>query len=470
MVRATTTLTQMEKDVRGSIRGTAWTSLRRLISVALALMAICLVAVLIARFSVPPSKSALAEKAASPVMTVSCVHPAVRLIERELLVNGPISVWDPVSVGATIGGLEIKSILVEEGNLVKKGQVLATLDDSQLVPKLDSERARLAASLAGVKKSVQPNRPEDITGLSAAASQAEATVEGERAALVQAEENLLNAKQNIKRYQYLQAQGAVSTQELETRELTAKVAEAVVRSANQRVKAAEFALKQAQERLSMAQVGGRLEDIQIAYASVAEIQANVRRLEAELSKTVIHAPVNGLITKRDGHIGDISTIGKTLFAMARDNRLELRAEVPEGDLSLVKPGQKVIIQPLPSGKELISGRVREISPLVDSDTRLATARIDIPANCGLKAGMYAEGRIHAGSHEALTVPARAVIVRDERPLVFVLQGNHVAARNIIAGARSGQLIEIQSGTMPQDQIVVDGAGFLKDGDCVAVGH
>jgi HlyD family secretion protein len=403
-----------------------------------------------------------------PVLTVTTAVPTMKSMQNKLSVHGTISAWDPVSIGASANGLEVKAISVEEGALVKKGDVLAVLDSAQLRAQLDSEKARLSSAVANVSKSIQPNRPEDINGIQAAFAQAEANVRDAEAALVQAQENLKNSTTNVGRYRDLKDSGVVSVQEYENRETTARVNDANVRSAQARVNAAMFGMKQYRERMNMAQIGGRREDIDIARASVSEIKGNVKRLQTQLDETFIKAPVDGLITRRDTHLGDISSAGKVMFYMARDNRLELRAQVPETDLKSVKAGEVVVVDSALTGKGKIDGRVREISPLIDADTRQATVRIDVPPQSGLKAGMYAEGHINIGKFLALTVPAQAVISRDEKNTVFVLHGDLVESRQVTIGNRNSDFVQISSGLNDGDQIVMDGGGFLKDGDCVAI--
>lgn len=415
-------------------------------------------------------KQSAAQNIRTPVLTITTQPASIKPIDSILAVHGSIAAWDPISIGATTSGLEVMSVLVEEGALVKKGQALATLDSSQLEAQIESEKARLTASIATVTKSIQPNRPEDINALAAAVSQAQANVEDQQAALVQAQANLANALSNRKRYQYLKTEGAVSDQEAESRETTAQVNEAAVRSAEKRMQSVEFALKQAEERFSMAKIGGRKEDIQIAHANVAEIRGNVKRLQRQIDQTIIKAPADGLITRRDIHIGDIASVGKTMFFMARDNRLELKAQVPETDLRLVKPGQSVIVDSSFTGNKKVEGHVREISPLVDSDSRLATVRIDVPGDCGLKSGMYAEGHININRYLALTVPSRALISRDGDSTIFVLHKDQVESRHITVGNRDHDLVQISSGLTANEPVVVDGAGFLKDGDYVSVSN
>jgi HlyD family secretion protein len=416
----------------------------------------------------PVTKAHENEKHA-PVLTISVQTPQVKPIERKLAVHGSVSAWDPISIGATTSGLQIEKILVDEGQTVKKGQLLATLDSSQLNAQLQSEKARLASAIAALSKSVQPNRPEDINSMSASVSQAEANVSDTEAALVQAKANLENAEANIKRYQFLKKEGVVSNQEAEVRETTAQVDAAIVRSAEHRVTAAKAALKQTQEKLSMAHIGGRREDIDIARASVKEIEGNVQRLQTQIAQTLIKAPVDGLLARRDAHLGDISSTGKTMFLIARDNRLELKAQVPDTDLQFIKPGQIVAIDNGLGTTAKIVGTVREISPLIDADLRLATVRIDVPADKGLKSGMYAEGHINVGNYSALTVPSQAIISRDEKSTVFVLHGDQVERRQIQAGNRVNDDVEVISGLSSAEQVVIDGAGFLKDGDYIAIG-
>jgi HlyD family secretion protein len=402
------------------------------------------------------------------VLTVSAQPATVMPIDRTITVNGTISAWDPVSVASEANGLEVTSILVDEGAVIKKGEVLAVLNSSLLKPQLVSEEARLAASLASERKAVQPNRPEDLNGLKAAVLQAQSNMQDQKAALIQAQANAQNAVLNERRYEGLLNEGAVSLQELENRQTTSKVNKAAVASAQEKINSARFALEQAIEKFTMASEGGRSEDIQIAKANIDEIRGNVERLRAQLAQTVIKAPVDGIIIRRDAHIGDISSTGKTMFLMARDNRFELRAQVPEADLSAVKAGQTVAITSTTAGDTSIIGHVREVSPAVDTDTRLATVRIDLPQAAWIKSGMYAEGRMEVGRYAALCVPTEAVISQDDQSTVFVLGNGEAHSRIVKLGTRTADAVEITTGLRPGESVIIDGAGFLKDGDVVAV--
>ncbi len=428
-------------------------------------------------------KTAPAETAAvvlHPVLTVTAEPAQRRSIHQEVKVTGSVWARDPLSIASEDTGLRIESVLVDEGYQVKKGQTLAVLNSSILKAELEREKAQLASSEAALNKSFQPNRREDINGLRAVVAQTKANLSQQRSVKVQAEANLQNARSNAKRYTDLLTQGAVSAQEAESRETISRVAEAELRSSDEKIRAADFVLRQAEERLGLAEAGGRTEDVQIAHADVDRSRANVHRLEALLAQTIIKAPSDGLIIRRDAHIGDTPAVGKSLFQMIRDNQIELRAQVPEKDLSLLRPGLQVNILSPALQQKSVQGRVREIGSQVDPDTRLCTVKIDVDSHTGLKPGMFAEGRVSMENFQALTVPSRSMISKDNRYLVFVFEENHPATGSTLAsgvarlryiqpGARSGDLIETSQGLKAGEQVITGGAGFLKDGDVVEVG-
>lgn len=400
-------------------------------------------------------------------MTVSTVNPRLSQVDRHLSVNGSIAAWDSLSIGAEVNGLRIESVKVEEGDDVRAGQVLATLNSSILRAQLEQEKARLAANVAGLKKAVQPNRVEDLNSWRAALMQAEANVAQEEANLTRVRSNAANSQENARRYTELRKVGAVSQMEADNSNTAARAAEAEVISAEKRVLAMKFALRQAGEKLSMAERGGRHEDVLISQANLSESQARVKQLEAQIEQTIIRAPDQGKVVKREAHLGEITAAGKTLFKLVRKDRLELRALVPEVDLSKVSVGQDVAISGGMNSEVAFHGQVREVSPLVDDATRLGTVRIDIPTGRpDVLPGQFFHGDIALGAAPALLVPAKSVLSREGKSVVFVLEGNKVLQREVRIGEPSGDDIEIKDGLSPQDQVVLTGAGFLKDGDIV----
>jgi RND family efflux transporter, MFP subunit len=402
------------------------------------------------------------------VLTVAVEPVAITKLHRHLKVNGTVSAWDPLTIGSEIGGLRIATVPVEEGDVVSKGQVLATLNASLLQAQLEKEQALLERARVNVEKQRQPNRPMDLARLKAAVAQATAEVAQKEAGVVRAKSSLKNAEVNTDRYKALRAEGAVSAMDLDNKTMMQETAQADLRTADESLVAARFVRDQAMERLKLAQEGGMREDIEMARSEFAEKEATVKHIRAQLAQTVIKAPTHGLIVKRLAHIGDITVANEDMFQMVRENRFEVRAQIPEQDLSILKPGQKVEFSSAASGDAKIIGTIREMSPSVDSDTRLATARIDIPYERGYLPGMFVSGITDLGEVAAVAVPSTAVLDKDGRKIVYVLQGNKVFSRAVKVGESTNNFLEILSGVEQGEQVVTRGGGFLKDGDIVRV--
>ncbi|MGC1175311.1 efflux RND transporter periplasmic adaptor subunit, partial [Polaromonas sp.] len=137
----------------------------------------------------------------------------------------------------------------------------------------------------------------------------------------------------------------------------------------------------------------------------------------------------------------------------------------------ITTGTTAVIRPASGGE--LRGRVRMIAPTVDPQTRSALVYVDLPASAGkdapAKAGMFARGEFNLGTSEALTVPQRAIVVRDGFNFVFQLGAdNRVSQVKVQTGRLVGDRVEVVSGLTADARIVVDGAGFLNDGDLVRI--
>ena len=401
-----------------------------------------------------------------PVATVTTQPAQMEPVADVLELTGSISATDQLSVGASAGGLVITQVNVEEGDYVKKGQVLAALDSSVMRAQLAAAEARLQGAGASVEKATQPNRPEDIGSFEAAYKQALADVQNRRAVLEQAKASQILAQNNAARYANLFKQGAVSEMEAQTKSTEASTTKSIVKAAEDSLDAAQYAAQQTANRLEMARQGGRKEDVTISRATANESAATVQQIRAQIEQTIVRAPDDGLITKRFAHIGDVSTGGKTLFEMIRRGEIELKAQVSQEDISRLSTGQPAEIS---DGIRKTNGNVFQISPTVDPTTRLGTVRISIPRESQFKTGMFVKGKIVRGNRSALVVPNSAVLADNDVYYVFVNEGGIAKKKPVTIGARVKELAEINSGISPGEQVIVAGAGFLNDQDPIAVG-
>jgi RND family efflux transporter MFP subunit len=218
--------------------------------------------------------------------------------------------------------------------------------------------------------------------------------------------------------------------------------------------------------LSQASLDTALANQRASAANVASAQASLSETRTRLSQATIRAPVSGLIISRSVTKGQIIAAGTELFRMVRDGRLELDAQVPETELALVRAGQSATISSEQVGQT--SGRVRIVTPEVNAQSRLGVARVALAAASGFRPGMFARTEIDVGAQPTITVPTASVLYRENKAGVFMLgTNNQVRFQPVTVLSRTTTRTSV-NGVVAGTRVVVDGAGFLGDGDRVTV--
>lgn len=255
-----------------------------------------------------------------------------------------------------------------------------------------------------------------------------ADLDSKRAALRSAEASEVNASAALRRGQQVQNSGALSAADLD------------------KLKADHIA----------------------AQARVETARADVTTSELRSRYGTVTAPDSGVITSRNVSVGQIAQAGAEMLRMLRQNRVEWRAEVPEAQLSRIKVGQAATVMAVDG--TTLKGRVRAVAPTVQTSNRTGLVYVDIIGE-GARPGMFARGQIEVGKGPALLLPVASVVMQDGYSYVFVLKGkNSVERRRVQQVGVRGNDMEIADGVAAGDVIAVKGAGFLKDGDTVAVNN
>jgi RND family efflux transporter MFP subunit len=204
----------------------------------------------------------------------------------------------------------------------------------------------------------------------------------------------------------------------------------------------------------------------VADAGVLNAEAALASAKLRLDFAELRAPDDGLISARAVQPGRVVGAGEELLRLIRQGRLEWRAELPEADFARLRPGADVVVR---SDDGPVAGKVRTLSPGLDATSRTGTVYADLAAPGRLKAGMFAQGQIVLGSATVPMLPSLAVVERDGHRYAFVLgEQGVVTQRRIEVGQTFGERIEIVDGIEPAEQVVIEGAAFLSDGDRVRV--
>ncbi len=392
-----------------------------------------------------------------------------RTIKEMVSASGKVFPEVEINVSSDVSG-ELVELYVEEGDSVTVGQLLAKIDPDLFKSavergeaSVDNARAQVANSKANLSRS-------------------EATLQQSIAQKKQIEAQLENARAVFKRNDQLLKDGVISQADydnaysslrsleanLEAAKATVLSAEAGVEAAKQTVKAAEFTVKSA--------------------------NATLKETKTSLNRTSIYAPLSGVVSylgkeKGETVLGTTQMSGDVIFKIANLSDMEVQVDVSENDVLRVNLGDKVNIEVDAYLDRVFTGKVTEIANSASNTTGVSlttdqvtnfTVKIRIDRESyedlvskknkfAFRPGMSASVDINTETMDEIkTVPIQAVTTRekseeemekskndddDVKEVVFVVNSDTVAMREVVTGIQDDEYIQIISGLEDGDQIV-----------------
>jgi RND family efflux transporter MFP subunit len=328
--------------------------------------------------------------------------------------SGTVRARYSAAIAARIAA-NILEVRVQTGNRVQAGQTLIMLDRQDLEANLRRSEATHAEAESAIA--------ETESGIAAARA------------------NLELARVTHKRFHDLLVQASVSQQEFD--------------ESQARLKSAEAALEMATSKRQQVKARCTQTDAEIAAARVA------------LGYATLTAPFAGLVTERKADPGSLTTPGAPLLTIEREGNLRLEASIDESRLGLVRISEPVAVE-IDGLKRTVTGRVAEVVPSVDVDTRSFITKIDLPALPGLWAGMFGRAAFAAGKSRALLVPQSAIVERGQVRSVYVVEGDTARLRFVTLGEMRDDQREVLSGLNDGETIIVAPPPLLADGGRVAI--
>jgi HlyD family secretion protein len=369
-------------------------------------------------------------------------------VAKTVSATGKLQALTTVQVGTQVSGT-ISEIFVDFNSQVKKGQVIARLDPSQLQAQL----TQVTANLTGAQASVQ-------TGQSAVLA-ADASVEAAQANLDRADSVLADANRTLEWTKMLVSEGVTRARDLDTAQAAAAQASA------QKQQAA------AQANQARAQAQSARSQLNQARAQAAQASASVQLATVNLDKSVIRAPIDGTIVSRNVDVGQTvaaSLQAPTLFLIANDlTRMQVLADIDEADVGQLNEGTPVTFTVDAYPSDTFQGRVSQVrlSPQMVQNVVTYTAVIDVDnPELKLKPGMTASVTATvAEQKDVLTVSSAALRFRpaDAPPArphpgagtVYRVNGETLEPVQVRTGLTNGVTTQIVSGD-------------LREGDTVAI--
>jgi HlyD family secretion protein len=204
-----------------------------------------------------------------------------------------------------------------------------------------------------------------------------------------------------------------------------------------------------------------------AAAHVKVAAAQLTEAKARLARADVRAPADGIILTRTVEVGQTSMPGgEALFRLSKDGETELRGQVAEQDLPLLKVGQTVDVK-LTGTSKIYQGKIRLLGAVIDPATRLGTVKVALTPDTNLRPGAFARADVTVSNAQRAVLPQTAVLNDDKGSYVLVVNAQGKVERKSVrvTGMVSGG-VTIGEGLNPRDQIVTTAGAFLQEGETV----
>lgn len=329
----------------------------------------------------------------------------------------------------------VARFLAQRGDHVRQGQLVALLEDRDLVAAAQESQELYRQAQANYQNTAAATMPDDIT-------KAKTDLESARQALDAATKVYQNRQELLR-------EGALAQKLVDD----AKVAMVQARS--------QF--ETAQQHLHSLESVGRAEQLKSAQAQSEAAKAHYETAAAQVSYAEVRSPITGIVSDRPLNIGEMASSGSVLLSIVDISRLVARANVPVHEAASIKVGRPATISG-PGGQ--LSGKVTVVSPAVDPNTTTVQIWVEAPnPSEQLKPGSTVQISVDAGQiPDAIVIPAAALLASDEGDEKVMVAGRDGLAHehHVQVGVRSGDDVQIMSGVKPGEQVITEGGLGLDD--------
>ena len=383
-----------------------------------------------------------AEKEKEPVVSVQTTPAARGPIEQTVSAEAVVFPLEQAIVAPKITST-VKKFHVQRGTRVKKGQLLAELENADLSAAAQSSQGDFEQAEASYATTVGAGLPQQIQKAELDAAAAKSAFD--------AQQKVYDSRKDL--FQ----QGAIPRRDLDS----AEVALVQARSQNE----------QAQRQLADLQRLGREQALKSAHGSLASSEGKYRAAEAQLSYSQIRSPIDGVVTDRPLYEGDLATANQPLLTVMNTSRLIAKAHIPQSVATTLKVGNAAELI-VPGLDDAVTGRVSLVSPALDPGSTTievwVEARKPDPA---LRPGMTVQvSMVAKTAKDAIVVPTAAVFKNSEGAEYVLVAGTDDKAHQkpVQAGIRNAELTQVISGISAGDPVITTGGYAVPDGTQIKV--
>ncbi len=376
------------------------------------------------------------EKEKEPIVSVQTTPVQRAPISQVVSAEAVVYPLEQATIAPKISST-IRKFYVQRGARVKKGQLLAELENKDLSAAAESSKGDFEQAEANYVTTVGASLPQQIQKAELDAVAAKSAFD--------AQQKVYESRKEL--FQ----QGAIPRRDMDA----AEVAFLQARSQNE----------QAQKQLADLHRVGKQQALKSAEGSRASAQGHMRAAQALLSYSRITSPIDGVVTDRPLYEGDPATANQPILTVMNTSRLIAKAHVPQSEAAVLKVGNPAELK-IPGLDEPIKGRVSLVSPALDPGSTTIEVWVEASKpNPTLKPGMTVELSMTAKMvKDALVVPTPAIYKSSEGADYVLLAGSdgHAHLKTVQLGVHNAQFTQLTSGVIAGDPVISSGGYALPD--------
>jgi HlyD family secretion protein len=383
-----------------------------------------------------------AEKEKEPVVTVEVAAVARQSVSQFVTAEAVVFPLKQATVSPKITST-VADFKVQRGARVKKGQLLAILENKDLAAAAEASQGDFEQADANYAITVNAGVPQQIQKAELDAAAAKSGFE--------AAQKVYDSRKDL--FQ----QGAIPRRDLDS----ADVALAQARSQNE----------QAQKQLADLQRMGKEQLLKAAEGTKASAEGHYRAATAQLSYSEIRSPIDGVVTDRPLYVGDLAVANQPILTVMDVSALVAKTHIPQIDAAQLKVGDAAQIK-VEGQDETVAGRVSLVSPALDPGSTTVEVWVETrKPSAFLKPGMTVNIEITSKTvKDALAVPSNVVFKNADGAYYVLVAGTDKKAHQKVVqlGVRNAELTQITSGINAGDSIVVSGGYAVPDGTSIEI--
>jgi len=337
----------------------------------------------------------------------------------------------------------VKRFYVQRGSRVRKGELLAQLENADLSAAAEASKGDFEQADAGYVTTVASGLPQQIQKAELDAASVKTAFE--------AQQKVYDSRKDL--FQ----QGAIPRRDLDA----AEVALAQARSQNE----------QAQRQLADLQRVGKEQTLKSAQGSRLSSEGKMRAAEAQLSYSQIRSPIDGVVTDRPLYEGDLAAANQPLLTVMNTSRLIAKSHIPQAEAAALKVGNPAELK-IPGLDEPLKAHVSLVSPALDPGSTTIEVWVEVrKPDPALRPGMTVQVSMTAKTaKDAVVVPVGAIFKNAEGADYVLLAGSDEKAhqKTVQLGVRNADKAQIVSGINPGDSVIIAGGYAIPDGTQIKI--